>query len=348
MKTRLVFYFLLGTFFAKGQSGLFPTDDIFYRIPDNNFRQALIETYVPECFDSEQNISRYCASTIEILNVNSQDIVNISGIEHFTALKHFECNNNNLDTLKDLPNSIAYLDCSGNNIKKLSIFPTDLQNLICGSKALVYISNLPEKLESLDCSSSLLSSLPNLNQNLRKLNCSYNNISFFPELESTNLWDLDCSNNNLSFLPKLPQTLQKLSCRNNSINCLPFLPNMLFSLSSDVSCIPNLAGLNPTYYYFQICNSNNNPDNCQLITSTSDNNSLPKNTLSFPNPVENGRLFVSNSKGLKFKLNNAKGQLMMNGTVDETGLDVSQLNPGMYMLEIGTNENRKVEKIVIR
>jgi uncharacterized repeat protein (TIGR01451 family) len=76
--------------------------------------------------------------------------------------------------------------------------------------------------------------------------------------------------------------------------------------------------------------------------------SISSNGLAYPNPVENGRLFVSNSKGLKFKLNNAQGQLMMNGTVDETGLDVSQLNPGMYMLEIGANENRKVEKIVIR
>jgi uncharacterized repeat protein (TIGR01451 family) len=70
--------------------------------------------------------------------------------------------------------------------------------------------------------------------------------------------------------------------------------------------------------------------------------------LAYPNPIENGRLFVSNAQGLKYKLNNMQGQPVMSGTVDETGLDVSQLNPGMYVLEFGTNENRKVEKIVIR
>ena len=76
--------------------------------------------------------------------------------------------------------------------------------------------------------------------------------------------------------------------------------------------------------------------------------SISSKGLAYPNPVENGRLFVSNARGLKYKMNNAQGQLMMNGTVDETGLDVSQLNPGMYVLEIGMNENMKAEKIVIR
>ena len=76
--------------------------------------------------------------------------------------------------------------------------------------------------------------------------------------------------------------------------------------------------------------------------------SISNNGLAYPNPVENGRLFVSNARGLKYKLINTQGQLMMNGTIDETGLDVSKLNSGMYMLEIKANENSKVEKIVIR
>ncbi|RED96643.1 T9SS type A sorting domain-containing protein [Marinoscillum furvescens] len=110
-------------------------------IPDQNFKDALLAiSELNTNQDSEIQVSEAEAFSGQI-NVNSADIADLTGIEHFTALTDLRIHNNQLQTLdlsantalKQLhcqKNSLTSLDISANpNIKKLRCFQNSLSTL---------------------------------------------------------------------------------------------------------------------------------------------------------------------------------------------------------------------------
>ena len=92
--------------------GALPIDDKHF--PDLKFRQWLLD----QSFGKDGYLDDIEATEVESMNVASQEIADLTGIEYFTALKELDCSSNNLTTL-DLSKNTALeaLHCGGNAIR---------------------------------------------------------------------------------------------------------------------------------------------------------------------------------------------------------------------------------------
>lgn len=86
--------------------------------PDANFRNyVLSQTYGSDGILTAEEIAEVTA-----INVNEKEIADLTGIEHFTALKYLYCYNNSLTSL-DVSNNpaLTYLLCSDNSLTALKV-----------------------------------------------------------------------------------------------------------------------------------------------------------------------------------------------------------------------------------
>ena len=156
-------------------------------IPDDNFLNALIELGVDA--NGDGMISPGEAEIITYLNVNSNNISDLTGIEAFI----------NLDTLWCGFNQLTGLDVSKN---------TALEVLWCRYN----------QLTSLDVSN---------NTALEKLRCYYNQLTSLDVSKNTLLTSLDCDHNQLTSLDVSKNTLlTKLFCQLNQLSNLDVSNNI--------------------------------------------------------------------------------------------------------------------------
>ncbi|MEO6167413.1 MAG: T9SS type A sorting domain-containing protein [Chitinophagales bacterium] len=271
-------------------------------IPDENFKQAIISECsncigVDGCLTAE-------AMTLTDLDVDGNNIIDISGIEGFTSLQNFSCDNNAIVVIPQLPNSLESLYCSDNEITSFTgVLPPNLQQLKCENNLLSSLPSLPNSLQSLFCSDNVLTALPPLSNNLDNLTCNDNHLSSLPPLPS-HLTSIHTNLNNLSQLPELPLSLKKLYCEQNQLLTLPALPPSLTTLevsgnplaclpelpyniqvlgvdATNITCLPNLPDIFQQFTPFPLC-VNGQPNNCAQY------------------PVVNGIVFVDyNGDGIK-------------------------------------------------
>lgn len=106
------------------------------RVPDANFRQALIDSY-GVVFDGEYATTS-TISGITFLNIPNKNISDLTGIEYFTALDTLQCNNNQLTTLDISSNTkLKILACHRNNLTNLDVSKnTKLEIFFCDANAL--------------------------------------------------------------------------------------------------------------------------------------------------------------------------------------------------------------------
>ena len=136
-------------------------------VPDTNFEQALInlgyDTGAPNGYIPTSNIN-----TITYLNINSENISDLTGIEDFTALNYLHCYNNQLTSLNVSQNTaLITLYCYNNQLTSLDVSQnTALADLICSDSQLTSldVSN-NTALTTLDCSSNQLTTLDVRNGN---------------------------------------------------------------------------------------------------------------------------------------------------------------------------------------
>lgn len=184
-------------------------------------------------------------------------------LKYCNNLQMLYCDNNNLESLNNLPKSLKALYCSSNRITNLDL-KLDLQVIHCDYNKITNISYLPPSLEEFDCSynylkkidrnilpsklqefncySNRLTELPILPDSLQELGCGNNNITTL-EILPEELQILYCYNNNISTLPTLPQSLQHLYCYNNQLLELPSLPHTLKELYCGYNQLTNLPVL---------------------------------------------------------------------------------------------------------
>lgn len=173
-------------------------------IPDSNFEQALInlglDTGIPDGMIATNSID-----TVTFLNVNSQNIADLTGIEDFVSLKMLSCATNPITTI-NVSNNL--------NLRDLYIVQCQLSSLDLSSNTLLeYLYCANNQITSLDLSNNpLLYGLECQNNDLTNLNISIN----------TELYYFDCgiSNQLTSLDVSHCDTLRFLYCDNNQLLCL--------------------------------------------------------------------------------------------------------------------------------
>ncbi|MDY8138019.1 T9SS type A sorting domain-containing protein [Aquimarina sp. 2201CG5-10] len=215
----------------------------YVSIPDASFEAAL-ESLGYDDISGDGLVPLSLIENVTTLNVSSQNIADLTGIQHFTALTELFASSNDLTTM----------DLSANvNLIEINSSRNDL--------ATIDVSMLPN-LEILDVSSNNLTSLDiTINTSLTQLLSDSNNLTSLDISGLVNLESLFChSNSNLSSIVVTGVTnLENLWAYNCSLS------------SIDVSSMPNLAQL-------RISNNNLNEidlsNNASLETVLVENNNL--------------------------------------------------------------------------
>ena len=246
----MVFTFLpFSAFAAEDPKGIRIDGDHF---PNYEFRQYL-KANIDKDGDGHLNDTEL---NIWDLDVTSQRIANLKGIEYFTNLRRLYCNDNKLKTLDLSGNAeLQQVYCSSNKLEQL--------NLSGNSQMRIVECNDNENLTTLDVSSNpYLKILRCRNNNLSKLDLSNNpdleilncNDNKLPELDLSNnkkLEELSCSNNLLKKLDVSNRSsLKKVICNDNQLVRLDINNNgsmtTLYASNNQLTSL-NLTGTYITY-----------------------------------------------------------------------------------------------------
>jgi Leucine-rich repeat (LRR) protein len=238
-------------------------------IPDANFA-AWLNANIPAAMSGG-----YLMDTTHVdvtsrisINISSQYISNIDGIQYFNSLRILDCHNNQITNFPELPDSLTFLDCNYNQLVSLPLLPSSVNHLECANNQLISILSLPDSLFYLNCNNNQLGSLPILPSYLSYIDCNYNLINNLPFLPNS-ITHLECNANQITNLPSLPSNLKYLTCMYNQLSGLPSLPGSLIFLdcsSNQITSLPILPS--------------------SLITLTCFNNPLG-NLPSLPSALEN-------------------------------------------------------------
>ncbi|MCE3280071.1 MAG: hypothetical protein K0S44_2262 [Bacteroidetes bacterium] len=263
-------------------------------IPDTHFANWL-RVNIPAAMSGNQlDTGNIQVKTLDTINVSSDTICSLEGIQYFTSLKYLDCSNNRLDTLLNLPDSlkalncslnrliyimeipdsVTFFDCRENELDSLPALPVHLVYFSCNGNSLRRIASLPATITYFDCTANRLDSLPSLPANLPELKCAENQLTGLPSLPSSlitidckhnllsglpslplMLRTMDCSSNQLTSLPSLPDSLSDLNCSMNQLSALPVLPNALITLTCGTNLLNSLPAL-PSTLITLVCYGN--------------------------------------------------------------------------------------------
>ncbi len=135
-------------------------------VPDNNFEQELINQLL-DFGPLNDSVPTAGISSISNLTIDSEEIFDLTGIEHFSSLEFLNCNSNPISSIDVSSNiKLKYLECQNCQIKSLNVDKNLLlETLICSQN----------KIASLDLTSnSLLRFLWCNNNYLQNLDLSSN------------------------------------------------------------------------------------------------------------------------------------------------------------------------------
>ncbi|MDG1476101.1 MAG: T9SS type A sorting domain-containing protein [Vicingaceae bacterium] len=193
-------------------------------IPDANFEQALISLGL-DTLPIDGLVLTANINTITSLNVISQSINNLTGIEDFTALDTLKCSGNGLTNLDLSQNTaLTFLICSYNYLTNLNVSQnTALFRLQCGDNQLTNLNVTQNTaLNHLSCWGNLLTSLDvTQNTSLTYLNCSENPLGTIDVTLNSALSYFHCRSTQLTTLDVSQNTsLTHLNCERNQLVCL--------------------------------------------------------------------------------------------------------------------------------
>ena len=236
MKKLLLSIFTITTFFQLGYSQK-------TYVPDDNFEAYLEANGMGDGISNNDSVTTANISGITNLNVNNQNISDLSGLEAFTSLTGLNCGGNPQLTYLDVSQNYALVSISSrssglininfgtiSNIKSLDLLNNQLTSLDLTSLTQLegtYFRN--NQLTSLDVSQ---------NVNLKNLKIEVNQISSIDISQNTQLTYLSCWNNQITALDVSQNLLlETISVGNNQIPSLDV--TMLDSLKN-LRCGSNL------------------------------------------------------------------------------------------------------------
>ena len=169
--------------------------------PDENFRNWILsQEYGKDGVLTDDEIANVTAMYVGL----GDRILNMQGIEFFTALKILDVSSRNITSLDVSKNTaLEYLDCSCNMITSLDVSQNkELKNLSCLGNGLTSLDvSECTALQSIDCQYNLLTSLDVSGCTaLRKLDCEHNQLTSLDVSNKKELYWLMCYNNQLTSL----------------------------------------------------------------------------------------------------------------------------------------------------
>lgn len=236
-------------------------------IPDPNFEQALLNQGIDSDGVLNGQVPTSDINTLSFLDVSSQGINDLTGIEDFEDLFFLDCSDNNLTSI-DLSNLglLMGLDCFDNNLTALDLSANNsLETIYCQNNQLTNLTlgtNFGFEDLVLNCSNNLLTSL-DLSTYLivYEINCSFNMLT---TLDLSNNIDTDTvivNDNNLSslILNNSPFANQNISNANfNTTNnpdlCCIEVENVAWSTA-------NWTNIDPQTRFTLDCTMTQIPDN---------------------------------------------------------------------------------------
>ena len=165
-------------------------------VPDDNFEAYLEANGMGDGVALNNFVTTANINTVTYLDVFSQNIADLTGIEAFTALTHLDCRENQLTSL-DVSQNIAltYLNCEHNQLTNLDV---------SGATALNELHGDNNQLTSLDVSNNIA---------LGYFSCAHNQLTSLDVSNNIDLGYFSCANNQLT----------SLDVRNgNNSNTVPF------------------------------------------------------------------------------------------------------------------------------
>ena len=261
-------------------------------VPDDNFEAYLEANNMGDGIANNDSVLTANIDTVSTIDVSSQNITDLTGIEDFSALTGLYCSGNQLTNL-DISNNTAltYLDCGYNQLSYINVNNnTALESLSCryNQLASLNVSN-NTSIEYLFCNNNQLTSLDlTQNNNLIWLYCDANNLTNLDVSENTSLEILSCQLNQLTSLDvSESNSLTYLDCLNNQLTCLNVKNgnniNLIAIQNPNLTCIevddPNWSNQNWTVASGNIDNGVTFSLNCNYTSDcfqSSSNGSGPK------------------------------------------------------------------------
>tara|TARA_B100000809_G_C15045352_1_gene497028 strand:- start:137 stop:1207 length:1071 start_codon:yes stop_codon:yes gene_type:complete len=331
-------------------------------IPDANFEQSLINMGLDGTIDGVVLTANI--DTLTSLNVNSQNINDLTGIQDFTALTYLGCRENqltNLDVTQN--NALTYLACEINQITNLNVTQnTALSTLYCGANPLTNLDVTQNSaLTFLNCAINQLTSLDvTQNSALTYLNCRENQLTSLDITQNSALIFLGCSENQLTNLDLTQNSvLTQLFCNFNQLSCLNVKNHntnfiVFFAIGN-----PNLTCIDVDNVAFSTANWSTIDLDVQTSFSTNCNNScssvgIKEAILSdisiYPNPTTgNFTIDLGEIKeDVKATLTNGLGQLTLIENYNSTNLINLDINApkGIYFLQIEIDGDVITKRII--
>lgn len=198
-----------------------PSDTVI-RFPDPNFEAAVRETICKPMGD----ITASDVAGIRSLSLDERGIVDLTGIEYFTALESLSCAMNSLTILDVSRNAMLMkLDCSENyDLVTLDVSQNPmLESLSCGGNQLAMLDlSRNVALVELDCRVNSLTTLDvSKNTALKSLVCDENQFTTLDTSHNPALVMLSCARNKLMTLDTSQNpALETLDCATNRLTVL--------------------------------------------------------------------------------------------------------------------------------
>ena len=200
-------------------------------VPDDNFEAYLEANGMGNGVANDDSVTTSNIVGITSLNISSQTISDLTGIEDFTSLTALNCNTNQL-TVLDITQNIALidLDCNTNQLTSLDVSQNlALTDLNCNTNQLTSLDITQNiALTDLDCHFNQLTSL-DVSQNLAFINlaCHRNQLTNLDVSQNLALTDLYCSINPiLSLDVSNNSALTYLNCGYNQLTSLDVSLNL--------------------------------------------------------------------------------------------------------------------------
>lgn len=320
--------------------------------------------------------------TIDTHNIGIYDL---TGIEAFTGLTALNCNFNGLTSLNISVNTaLTYLECQYNSLTNLDVSSnTALTELWCGNNPLMNLNvSSNTALIHLECTRNQLSSLNvSANTSLEWLFCWDNQLTSINVSANTALYDFECGNNQLTNVNVLgAAALKTLVCSNNRLTSLDLSANhVLTALICQNNLLTSLnvkngndhnyfsfdARYNPNLFCIQVDDSvysNNNlnwhkdattnySQNCVLAGIANESNDV--GIKFYPNP-SSGRFTISSTNttvATQICIYDVLGNCLQNKNCQNDkslDIDLSSQPKGIYFVEIVSDRERSMRKIVLQ
>ena len=225
-------------------------------VPDDNFEQALINLGYDNILDDYVLTSNI--DVITILNINSNNIFDLTGIEDFILLEDLYCTSNQLTSLDISSNqNLKKVYCDNNQLTIIDLnLLTELVDFSCLGNLLTTLDlSLNQHLKAVNCPNNQIQNI-NFNDSLEILYCYGNNLSMLDFGNHRRINDLFCGDNNLiSLIVDSCTNLEILRCGYSQLSTLDVSTAIrLKKLYCTNSLLTNLL-LNDSLQWLE-CNNN--------------------------------------------------------------------------------------------